>query len=423
MMRSSMNNTGKREPVFFGWAVVSAAAIGLFLGFVPIIGFTFSVFFKPIANEFHWSRSQISLGFSISLLALSIALPISGKLVDKVGARRVIVPGAVLFGLGLMAFTLLTNQLWQFYLTYLFIGVVGSGTAPTPYYKVISCWFDRRRGLALGIAMGGAGLGSSLLPYLAHSVIQSFGWREAYLVVGILVIVITVPVVAALLVERPALKGLNPEAAANAGSAKITADGMTASEARHSGTFWLMCGSFFLMSITLNGCLIHMVPMLTDLGITSSRAALAASILGAATLAGRVGTGFLLDRLPANWVAMVLFSLAAAGMALLWTGLAGTPAFVAAFLVGMGLGAEGDIMAYMVSRYFGVRSFGEIYGLCLTIYTVGAIIGPMVMAIGFDNTRSYHVVLGPFFVAALIAAMLIRQLSPYHHWQVAAAAK
>jgi MFS family permease len=407
--------------MFYGWAVVSAAAVGLFLGFVPIIGFTFSVFFNAIASEFHWNRSEISLGFSFSLLALSIALPISGKLVDRIGARRVIVPGAVLFGLGLMAFTLLTNRLWQFYLTYLFIGIVGSGTAPTPYYKVISCWFERQRGLALGIAMGGAGLGSSLMPYLAHSLIQSSGWRTAYLVVGVMVIAITVPVVSAFLVENPTQKGLHADAVTGRTSTDNYAEGVTAIEARHSSSFWLMCGSFFLMSVTLNGCLIHMVPMLTDLGISSNRAAIAASILGAATLVGRVGTGYLLDRLAPNWVAMVLFLLSAAGMALLWSGIAGSPAFVAAFLVGMGLGAEGDIMAYMVSRYFGVRSFGEIYGLCLTIYTVGAIIGPMVMAVGFDSTHSYHVILGPFFFAALVAALLIRQLGAYQKWQVAAA--
>ena len=424
-IKPAMNEAQTRHTggMFYGWVVVASAAVGLFLGFVPIIGFTFSVFFKAIATEFHWNRSEISLGFSLSLLVLSIALPFSGKLVDKYGARRVIVPGAVLFGLGLMAFTLLTNHLWQFYLTYLFIGLVGSGTAPIPYYKVISCWFDRRRGLALGVAMGGAGLGSSLMPYLAHSIIASSGWRTAYLVIGIIVIVVTVPVVALFMKERPAMKGLRTDG--ETGQPMRTtqereAQGMSAVEARHTGTFWLMCTSFFLMSITLGGCMIHMVPMLTDRGISGNAAAIAASVLGAATLLGRVGTGYLLDRFAPNLVAMTLFLLSAVGIALLWSGTAGNLAFVAAFLVGMGMGAEGDIMAYMVGRYFGVRNFGEIYGVCLTIYTIGAIIGPMVMAAGFDTTHSYKIVMGPFFVATIVAALLMKQLGPFKVWQAAA---
>ncbi len=419
-------NHGQAKPsggFFYGWVVVAAAAVGLFLGFVPIIGFTFSVFFKAIATEFHWNRSEISLGFSLSLLVLSIALPISGKLVDRFGARRVIVPGAVLFGLGLMAFTLLTNHLWQFYLTYLFIGLVGSGTAPIPYYKVISCWFNRRRGLALGIAMGGAGLGSSLMPYLAHSLIASSGWRTAYLVIGVIVVVVTVPVVALFLKERPAMKGqlADGESESNARAATAAeAEGMTAAEARHSGTFWLMCTSFFLMSVTLGGCLIHMVPLLTDRGISGNAAAAAASVLGAATLLGRVGTGYLLDRFAPHLVAMTLFLLSSVGITLLWSGTAGNLAFLAAFLVGMGMGAEGDIMAYMVGRYFGVRFFGEIYGVCLTIYTIGAIIGPMLMAAGFDTTHSYRTVLGPFVIATIIAALLMKQLGPLRVWETTA---
>jgi MFS family permease len=270
--------------------------------------------------------------------------------------------------------------------------------------------------------MGGAGLGSSLLPYFAHSLIVSSGWRTAYLVIGVVIIAVTVPVVALLLKERPEIKGQFPDGA-SAAQAQVAksrdAQGYTAREARHSGTFWLMCTSFFLMSVALNGCMIHMVPLLTDRGISGNAAALAASVLGAATLLGRVGTGYLLDKLSANLVAMTLFCLSAVGIALLWSGTAGNPAFVAAFLVGMGIGAEGDIMAYMVSRYFGVRFFGEIYGFCLTIYTIGAIIGPMVMAAGFDTTHSYRIVLGPFIFATLAAAVLMKLLGPYSTWHAA----
>lgn len=411
---------GNTSGFFYGWVVVFAAAAGLFMGFVPIIGFTFSVFFKPIIDEFHWSRSEISLGYSLSLLMLSVLLPFSGKLVDRFGARRVIVPGAILFGLGLMAFTLLTNRLWQFYAVYLFIGLVGSGTSPIPYYKVISCWFERNRGLALGIAMGGAGMSGSIMPYFAHLLIIRLGWRSAYLAIGVIVIAVTVPVVALLLKEKPAMHGRQPNGDVHPHPQSTPAPelrGMTSTAVRHSGAFWLICSSFFLVSMTLGGCLVHLAPMLTDRGASGRAAALAASVLGIAALLGRVGTGYLLDRFPPNLVAMMLFSFSAAGIALLWLGVAGGLAFLAAFLVGMGVGAEGNIMAYIIARYFGIRAFGEIYGWTLAIYTIGAIIGPMLMAVSFDTTHSYNIVLGSFFAATLLAGVLIKQLGPDPVWQ------
>src|SRR5262249_40683846 len=160
----SLVSKSSQSNFFHGWYIVAVAAAGLFMGYVPIIGFSFSVFFKSLSQEFHWSRAEISLGFSLSLLVLSASLPIVGRLVDKFGARKIILPSAFLFGLGLISFYFLTARLWYFYAIYVFLGIVGGGTAAVAYYKVLSHWFDRRRGLALGIAMAGAGVGFFLMP-------------------------------------------------------------------------------------------------------------------------------------------------------------------------------------------------------------------------------------------------------------------
>ncbi len=149
--------------VFHGWWVVLVAAIGLSMGYGPIITFTFGVFFKPLSQEFGWNRAQVSLAFSLSLLVMSIAFPFVGRLVDRFGARRVIVPSVLLFGFGLISFSLLSARLWHLYAIYLVLGVVGGGTAPVPYSNVISHWFDKRRGLALGLAMVGLGLSTFAL--------------------------------------------------------------------------------------------------------------------------------------------------------------------------------------------------------------------------------------------------------------------
>ena len=165
--------------LFYGWWMVAVVALGLFMGYVPIIGFSFSVFFTPIAEEFGWSRAEVSLAFSVSLLALSVAMPITGRIVDKVGARRVILPASVLFSLSVASFYFLTDSLWHFYGIYFLIGLVGSGVTPIPYYNVLSHWFDKRRGRALGLAMIGVGLSEIFMPSFGHAVISTFGWRFA----------------------------------------------------------------------------------------------------------------------------------------------------------------------------------------------------------------------------------------------------
>jgi MFS family permease len=419
-----VQNSQQRK-IFYGWFIAGVAAIGLFMGYVPIIGFSFSVFFKPISQEFQWSRAEISLGFSLSLLVLSAALPIVGHLVDRFGARRIIVPAALLFGLGLASFYFLSARLWQFYAIYIFLGIAGSGTAAVPYYKVISNWFDKKRGRALGLTMGGAGIGFLVMPSLSYSLISRVGWRTAYVFIGFAVIVVTVPVIGLFLKEKPQDIGLLPDGEgpshSNILDARSVGDGLSGREAWRSGTFWIMCTALFLVSVSLNGCLIHLVPLLTDRGVSPQSAAFAASLLGGATLLGRVATGFLLDRFFATNVAVSFFCVGAVGIFMLWAGVAGPLSFLTAILLGVGIGAEGDIMAYLVSRYFGLRAFGEIYAYVLAIYTLGAVAGPLLMGLSFDSSGSYESALIPLLILTLAGTFLMTRLGPYRTWETVAA--
>ena len=389
------------------------------MGYVPVIGFSFSVFFKPLSEEFSWSRAQVSLGFSLSLIVLSAALPIIGRLVDRYGARKIIFPSALLFGAGLTSFYFLSNSLWHFYGIYIFLGIVGSGTAAVPYYKVVSQWFDRRRGLALGLTMGGAGLGFFIMPSLSYALIATFGWRIAYALLGAAVVVVTLPVVGLFLKEHPQMMGFQPDGEPNVTERpreEKPADGLGAREVWRSSTFWVLSLALFLVSLSLNGCLIHMVPLLTDRGISPQGAALTASVLGGSTLLGRVTTGYLLDRFFATNIAVCFFGLAALGVLLFWSGVSHPLTYIAAVLVGIGIGAEGDIMPYLVGRYFGLMAFGEIYAYVLAIYTLGAVVGPVLMGLGFDSTGSYDSVLGPFLIITLMGALLMTRLGPYRAW-------
>lgn len=228
--------------------------------------------------------------------------------------------------------------------------------------------------------------------------------------------VVAIPVVALFLTETPQMLGLASDgetAGSQAGRLDPQKEGMSFPEAWHTDTFWLMVSAFFLMSASVHGCLIHLVPLLTDRGVSPQNAALATSLLGGALLLGRVGAGYLLDRFFAAAVAVCFFCGAALGFILLWSEVTGSLAFAAAFLVGLGLGAEGDIIAYLVSRYFGLRAFGEIYGYAFAAFTLGGVVGPLLMGVGFDSTGSYGLVLSAFVVATLVAAGLMTRLGPY----------
>ena len=414
--------TGK---IFYGWWVVLAASIGLALHAGPLIVPTFGVFLKPLSQEFGWSRTQISFAFSLFTLGLTITMPLIGRLVDRWGARKVIVRAVLLFGLGVLSLAFLSAHLWHFYAVYLFLGIVGSGTAMVPYTKVISRWFDRKRGLALGLAAATFSVSASLMPPLTQSLIATVGWRHAYEILGFLVMIITIPAVMLWLKESPQVMGLAPDGEtlepAKMATQRGPEEGMSFQEARQIGTFWLMGGAFFLISVCFHGSIIHLVPLLTDRGFSPQSAVLVASLTSMAGLIGKVGVGYLLDRCFAPYVAACFFCGFALGLLLLWSGMAGGVVLIAVVLVGLGIGAEIDVMPYMVSRYFGLRAFGEIYSYTFAIFTLGGVIGPLLMGAAFDAMGSYRLVLGTFVLVALTAAGFMSRLGPYRVWEEAGA--
>ncbi len=221
--------------------------------------------------------------------------------------------------------------------------------------------------------MLGLGAGAVIMPPLAGRLIALFGWRTAYASVGAAALFLSVPAVLVFLKETPEQMGLLPDAATHVGPRPPREGGeesMSWREAWHGRTYWLMFCAFFLVSTSVGACLVHMAAILSDRGSTAQAAALASSLLGVALLTGRVGSGYLLDRFFGPHVAASFFGAAALGIALLWATRATGFAFVAAFLVGLGLGAEIDVMGYLTSRYFGLSSFGEIYGCTVAAFAV-----------------------------------------------------
>jgi MFS family permease len=406
-----------RHGIFYGWWVVLTAAVGLFWG-APVTVFSFSVFLKPLMHDFHAGRGRISLGYTLGAIAGAGSASAIGWLIDRCGVRKVILPATAMFGIVLLLAKTLSANIWQFYLFYVSLGLLVHGAGPVPYGSVISHWFDRRRGLALGMMMFGIGSGAMVVPSLAQHLISSYGWRNSYAILGSAVLLVSIPTVAAFLKERPQDLALLPDGvlpAFSRASIEATAPGLSAHEAQRSRTFWLMVCAFSLVSASVQGCVLHIVAMLTDRGLSIQTAALGGSLLGAALLMGRVATGYLLDRFFAPHLAAVVFGGAATGIGLLWMNHSTATVLAGAFLVGLGLGAEVDIIAYLVSRYFGLRYFGEIYGVAFGAFLLAGALGPLLMGAGFDLTGSYSIPLAAFFISTLIAALLVTKLGSYRY--------
>jgi MFS family permease len=405
-----------RPRIFYGWVIVFTAGVGLLLGYAPVFVYSFSIFIKSLAQDFHTSRTSISFAFTLANIMQSVGAPLIGRLVDRFGAHKVIVPSTVIFGLVIISFKYFSTSLWQLYAFFIVIGLIGTGTAPVPYGIVVSRWFDRRRGLALGLMMMGLSSGAILMPPIAQRLIVLFGWRTAYAIVGFVVLAISVPVVGIFLKDSPEKMGLQPDGEPDLNTGSIerkNEQGVTWSVARREPTFWFLASAFFLLGASVHACVIHLVPMLTDRGISVERAAFASSLLGVALLIGRVFTGYFLDRFFGPYVAMLLFSGVAVGISLFLTGAGGSLPLLAVFLVGLGMGAEADIIAYLTSRYFGLRSFGEIYGYLFATFTLAGALGPVLMGVGFDHLGSYRAPLLFFLAATLVATALLSRLGPY----------
>ena len=405
-----------RPRVFYGWFIVLVSALGLFLG-APLLVFSFSIFFKPLVDHFHASRAAVSLAFSLFNFIGALWLPATGVLIDRFGPRRVILVSTIFFGLILGSALWIGTALWQLYVLFSILGIaMTSGPAPVPHAALISRWFDRRRGLALSLSMMGIGAGSIVIPILSQRLISAYNWRIAFAIIGAAVLLLPTPAIAAFLKDDPAQLGLHPDGDIFAGvrtSSQQNTVGLTWHEIWHNRTFWLLVCIFVLVGVTTHGAVLHLSAILTDRGITAQRAALATSLVGAAVLIGRLGSGYLLDIVFAPRVAMLFFGATTLGVAMLSTAIHGNLTYLAAFLVGLGTGAEVETLGFMISRYFGLRSFGIAYGVSFGCFMTAGSISVLLMGVGYDHFHSYTICLIALTAAMSLAVILLSLLGPY----------
>jgi MFS family permease len=394
------------------WWVVFATVCALVVGAGPINVFTFGVFLKPITESLGVGRGVFSSALTLHGVIAAVALPVIGWLVDRWGARRILLPGIFVYALATASYALIqASPLVLTFLIFAATGFFGGVGSPIPYAAVIAKWFDRQRGLALGIGMAGVGLGVALMPQLAAVLIGAVGWRFAYVGLALAIVLLAYPPVVLFLREPPsfaarAQRRQDPAIA-------VMAPGADIGEALRAWLFWGLSTAFVLDVIAINGTLTHIVPLLTDRGVPLQAATATLSGSGLALILGRILSGWCLDRLWGPYVAIAFFVLPMIGIASLASGAGGPAPFLGAIGCGLGIGAEIDLMAFFTSRYFGLRNYAKLYGIMFGIFALGVGVGPALSGTSFDHFHSYTPALVIFEIMLAAGCFVFLRLGPY----------
>ena len=392
---------------YTGWHVAAAAFIGVMVSFAPIVPYTFSLFLNPLHAAFGWQREAISGTFAVAAITVAVVSPGIGVLLDRFPPRRIILPSIVIFALALASLSRLGPSIQRFYLTYFLFGLVANGTAQFAYTRTILTWFQSRRGLAVALILTGSGVGSIVIPPLTQWVIDHHGWRDAYLMLGCIAL-LGLPLTALLVRNRPITQREDESLVA----------GVTVAAALRTAPFWIMASIIMLSAFGENGLVTNLAAMLTEHGVTVTGGGSCLSVRGGAGILGRLGTGFLIDRFPAQRIQTAILLISAAGTLILAFSGTSAMALVGAALLGVGLGSEADVAPYLLARYFGRKHFSVLYGLTWTAYAIGGATGPMVVGRFYDRAGSYQprIIVGLAFttlLAAAISLFLRRDRTPY----------
>lgn len=357
--------------------------LGLAVGVHALPFYTAGLFMVPLNAAFGWTRAQVSIGPTLLTAVIALTAPFVGAAIDRYGERRIAMASLAFVAAGFFALSLAKGDLLYFYATTGIMALAGAGSATPTWTRMINRAFHRRRGAALGIGLIGSGLASVLAPVLLTSVIADAGWQTAYRALS------GVTAAAAVLILLLTLR--MPKAVAGDVLSGVPA-GMTARQAVREPVFWQLAGTFLLVAAASSGLIVHLVPLLIDGGLTAARAASYASVIGVTIIVARLSCGLLLDIFFAPFVAAVLMAVSAAGLMAL---AAGGPSYglFGAVAVGLSFGAEFDFVAYLTARYFGLRSYGRIYGLLYAVTLAGTSASPLLYGLARGAFASYTAVL------------------------------
>lgn len=405
------------EKLFYGWVIVAASTVGIGSSFSLLIVSMTGIFAEPLRAEFGWSATQIFQGSLWGGLLSVVSAPLIGALSDRIGVRKVLA-GSFLIEVALLySFSRMDDNINGYLLRYSLLALLCMGTTQVVFSRVLASWFHRRLGLALGMALAGVGLGGAFWSTVIQTLIDQYGWRGAYTGMALLIGCITLPVVLLVIRETPGSMGLSVDgddsAVARAHQAAREKQGTPLAEAARSRQYWLMILVFLLIGLGLQGVSLSMVPLMKALGMNAQLAASTQSYMFLAVVAGRLASGILLDKIFAPRIAQGLLVAPIIGIIALVMGASDGWAVASAMCVGLSLGGEADVFAYLVKRYFGIKYYSRIYGTMFSTFGIASAIAPIATAWGSENIAgSYGTILWvhvSLLTTAILALFLFKQ--------------
>ena len=384
-----------RYLIVFGACLTQFTVIGLL--------FSFGVFFNVLEEEFGWSRTLLSSAVALAALVMGLLAVFAGRLCDRFGPAPVLVGAGLLFGTGFALISLVGEPWHLFVLFGLFIGV-GMSTHDVATLSTIARWFVRRRGMMTGIAKVGTATGQMVLPPVAAALIGGFGWRTAALALGVAATVLLL-LAAAAMRRPPPDRGAAPAAAPAGGGGSFA-------EIRRSRVFWTLCAAQFLFFPTLMTVPLHIAVHGMDLGMTRGVAATLLTVIGGASIAGRLTVGTFADRIGGRNAYVVCLVPLVTSLLILMIVDTRAALFAVVALYGFGHGGLFTVVSPTVAEYFGTRTHGAIYGGIYLFGTIGGAAGPIMAGRVFDVTGSYEYAFSALALMGAGALLLMASLPP-----------
>ena len=399
--------------VFYGWWIVSGGfSLQMIVGSLMIHSFT--AYFPLLQAQFGWSRTLLSGAFALSRAESGILGPLQGWLIDRFGPRVMVRGGMVLFGAGFIMFSY-TDSVLDYYLTFLLMALGSSIAGFLTVATTVVNWFERRRGVAMGIAMSGFGIGGLLVPAVAWS-LTTLGWRPTAFISGVFIIIVGFPI-AQLFRQRPEQYGYlpdgatipgpgsggdysreSPERSATPGGADV--GGFTAREAMRTPVFWLLSMGHGMALLTVGAVSLHLIPhIMESVGLTITAASGAVAVMTVFNILGQVGGGFLGDRFSKRMLCTIAMLMHAAALLTLAYATTILPVLIFAVLHGTAWGLRGPMMTTIRADYFGRASFATIMGFSSLVVMVGMTGGPLFAGFMADIFDGYRV---PFVIIAAL---------------------
>lgn len=397
-----------RSPVFYGWIVLAVATLGMMMT-IPGQTVGVSIFLDGIIADLGLSRSEVSTLYLIGTLTGSLVLPFVGRFVDRRGPRAAVIAIATTFALACVWMGFVQGAV-TLLIGFTLVRALGQGSLSLVSVHSVAIWFVRRRGLAVGLVGVGMAAWVAVFPSLIERLLEPFGWRTTYMLLGALVAATILPLGALVFRDRPERFGLVPDGAAPVDVASTPAErAYTAAEARSTLTFWLFASGLFLTSCFGTALTFHHYAILAQGGIDRTLAAAAFIPVGLMGAVGNLGTGMLVTRVPPRFLLAAKLLVLGVGLVLAGRLSGGAAVWVYGGLIGLRNGMYTSLEGNVFAQSFGRRHIGAIRGQVATAMVVGSAIGPLVFAFGHDLTGTY----APVMLLAAVPAFALGAAAPF----------